>query len=193
MRHIWPSFCLLAVFTLLCGFAYPLAMIQFGQTFFPDQANGSVMERDGQVLGSYLLSFPSDKGENYFHSRPSNAVIDNGVLVGLASNYAQTNSELAESHKTASGIWKEQYPNTDLMPTEMTFASASGLDPNISYDAAMIQAIRVSENRKIPIDDLYIIIDQYRKQVPLLKLDYVNVNRLNRALDQIQPIDDGKP
>lgn len=193
IRNIWPSFCLLVLFTLLCGFAYPLVMMQFGQAFFAEQANGSSMEKDGKIIGSYLLAYPSQSGKEYFYARPSQATVnDQGILIGAASNLAQTNSKMKENHESAVSQWKQDQINADPIPVEMSFASASGLDPNISYTSALQQANRIAMVRGVSIDDLYAMIGQYRKQVPLLKLDYVNINRLNRALDQWPSPDDRK-
>ncbi len=187
MRYFLPSFVVLAFTTLILGFAYPLGIQLFADNFYPTQAKGSLMSRDGRVVGSYLIAYPSYQGDMYFQSRPSNAAISAGVLVGSASNLALTNSELWENATENAVDWKESEKDSAAIPAnEMVFASASGLDPNISYESAVAQVPRISIASRIPPESLLAIINAYHASYPLVGADYVNINYLNRAIDQVK-------
>lgn len=178
-----PALALLAIFTVLTGLAYPLAMTGLGQALFPAQANGSAIVRDGKVVGSALIgqSFTSDR---YFWGRPSAAGKGYDARSSSGSNLGPTSQALADRIKTEAARYG--IPAHDI-PPELLAASGSGLDPHISPNAALYQAERVARVRKIPLSQVNDLISQ-RTELPALGFvgeARVNVLELNLALDEL--------
>src|SRR5665213_609896 len=155
MSYLRPAFMLTLIFTLLTGLAYPLAMTGLLQALFPQQANGSLVKSGDTVIGSSLIgqNFPSDK---YFHSRPSSAGKD-----GYDAT-ASGGSNLAPSSKDLVAGIKQRV--ADLgggpVPADLVMGSASGLDPDISPQAAMFQVAHVAKARNLPEDQIKALVDQ---------------------------------
>ena len=181
-----PAFVLILVFAALTGLAYPLAMTGIGQALFPAQANGSLIVDDGKVVGSALVgqSFASAR---YFHSRPSAAgTAGYDAKASSGSNLGPTSKALVDRVKTdvssirASGV-------TGAIPTDLVTTSASGLDPDISPEAAFAQAGRVARERGLDAGRVSALVRD-AVQGPIVGVigePRVNVLLLNRQLDAL--------
>jgi K+-transporting ATPase ATPase C chain len=179
----------LALFTLLTGLAYPLAVTGMAQLIFPYQANGSLMQRDGKVIGSELIgqSFTDAK---YFWGRPSATVpFPYNAAASSGSNLGPTNPALEQAVKARIETLQFADPGNDApIPVDLVTASASGLDPHISVAAALYQAPRVARERSLPEAQVRLMVAQYTEgpQFGFLGEPRVNVLRLNLALDGLQ-------
>ena len=179
----------LALFTLLTGLAYPLAVTGMAQLIFPYQANGSLMQRDGKVIGSELIgqSFTDAK---YFWGRPSATVpFPYNAAASSGSNLGPTNPALEQAVKARIETLQSADPGNDApIPVDLVTASASGLDPHISVAAALYQAPRVARERSLSEAQVRLLIAQYTEapQFGFLGEPRVNVLRLNLALDGLQ-------
>ncbi len=184
MHSVWKTsirFTLLA--TVLFGLAYPLLVTGIAATLFPHQAAGSLMVRNGTVIGSELLaqSFASDR---YFHPRPSAAGNGYDATASGGSNLAQSNTKLVQ--RIQGDIDKLQASNPGKpVPIDMVTTSGSGLDPDITPDAAFYQASRVAKARGIGEDRVRQLIEDHitHRQLGILGEPRVNVLKLNLALD----------
>jgi len=183
-----PTIVLLASFTLITGVVYPLLVTGVAQTIFPHQANGSLTEKDGRILGSELIgqAFADPK---YFWGRlsatgpfPYNAAASSG------SNLGPTNPALTEAVQARIDALRAADPgNTASIPVDLVTASGSGLDPHISPAAAKYQAPRVALARGLTEGQVQELIAQYTegRQLGFLGEPRVNVLQLNLALDGI--------
>ena len=182
-----PLIVVFAVLTVVTGLAYPAVMTVVGQTLFPFQANGSLIERDGKVVGSALIGQQFD-APRYFWGRlsattpqPYNATSSGG------SNTGPTNPALADEVKGRIEALKAA--GTDLtqpVPVDLVTSSGSGLDPEISPAAAAYQVARVAAARKMPVADVEALVERYTsgRQFGLFGEPRVNVLKLNLALDE---------
>src|SRR5262252_3237143 len=130
MSQVRPAILMIVVMTLILGFAYPLAMTGIAQVAFPHQANGSLIEKNGKVIGSELIgqNFASAK---YFHGRPSAAGSGYDASNSGATNLGPTSKKLVDSVKKAATDLRKENPNTPV-PVDLVTSSASGLDPDIT-------------------------------------------------------------
>ena len=183
------SVILLALFTLLAGLVYPLAVTGMAQLIFPFQANGSLMQRDGQGIGSELIgqSFTDPK---YFWGRPSaTEPFPYNAAASSGSNLALTNPALKQAIQVRIQALQSADPENDSpIPVDLVTASASGLDPHISVAAALYQVPRVALRRGLSEAQVRLLVEQYIQgsQVGFLGEPRVNVLRLNLALDGLQ-------
>jgi len=195
LKQIRPAIVMIVATTVLTGLAYPLAMTGVAQALFPHQANGSLMEKDGKVIGSNLIgqNFTRDR---YFHGRlsattaadpndptktvsaPYNAANSGG------SNLGPTNSSLIARVKGDAATLQAQNP-TMPVPIDMLTTSGSGLDPDISPDAAYFQIPRVAKARSMDEAKVKALVDAAiePRELDLLGEPVVNVLALNQALD----------
>ncbi|MBN2581301.1 MAG: potassium-transporting ATPase subunit KdpC [Pirellulales bacterium] len=183
---IKPALLLFLVLTLVTGVIYPLVVTGLAQAVFPAQANGSLIDRDGQVIGSALIGQPFDDPK-YFWSRPSatkpfpyNAASSSG------SNLGPTNPELTETiRKRITALRAADPGNTSPIPVDLVTASASGLDPHISPAAAEYQAARVARLRGLTEKTVRKLIARHTegRTFELLGEPRVNVLELNLELD----------
>jgi potassium-transporting ATPase KdpC subunit len=197
LRQIRPAIVVLVALTLITGLVYPLAMTGIAQVIFPHQANGSMIERDGKVVGSALIGqdFTSDK---YFHGRPSATTAPdpeypskivpapyNAANSG-GSNLGPSNKALIDRVKGDIATLQKQNPGT-AVPIDLVTTSASGLDPDISPEAALFQVARIAKARSMPEDRIRQLVDDHTegRLFGLLGEPRVNVLQLNLALDRL--------
>jgi K+-transporting ATPase ATPase C chain len=197
LRQIRPALVVLVALTLVTGLAYPLAMTGIAQLLFPRQAQGSLIERNGTVVGSELIGqvFESDK---YFHGRPSatTAPDPNDATKTVPAPYNAANSggsNLGPSNKALvdrvqGDMEKLKQENSSApVPPDLVTTSASGLDPHISPEAALFQVPRVAKARNVPEDRIRQLVADHTEGrfLGLLGEPRVNVLLLNLALDQL--------
>lgn len=186
--QVRPALTMLLLLTILTGLIYPLAVTGLAQLFFPDQANGSLIVREGKVIGSRLIGQYFDKPE-YFWSRPSAPVPfpNNAAALG-ASNLGPTHPALIEAVKARIAALQAADPdNHDPIPVDLVTASGSGLDPHISPAAARYQLKRVARARGLDEDSVLELVRRHTegRQFGLLGEPRVNVLALNLALDAL--------
>ncbi len=166
---------------ILLGLAYPMLVLGLGHLLFPHQADGSLITRNGKVIGSTLIG-QAFSGDMYFHSRPSAAGNGYDPTASGGSNLAATSSALIT--RIDASVAAEKIGNTPV-PVDLVTASGSGLDPDISPAAAYYQAPRIAQARHLPISTINRLIEDHIAQrlFGLLGEPHVNVLELNLALD----------
>jgi K+-transporting ATPase ATPase C chain len=182
----------LLVLTVLCGVAYPLLITGMAQGLFNDKADGSLIERDGVVVGSSLLG-QDFTGDTYFHPRPSAvSYVTPEVGTSGGSNLGPTNDELLASvEERAIAYRADNGLAADAeVPVDAVTASASGLDPHISTANAKLQAPRVAQTRGMAVDHVLAMIDDHTdgRTLGVFGEPGVNVLQLNLALDETHAI-----
>lgn len=186
MHSVWKtSIRFTLITTLLLGLAYPLAITAIASVFFPHQASGSLLMKDGRVIGSSLLgqSFTSDR---YFHPRPSAAGSGYDATSSGGSNFAQSNAKLVQ--RIQGDIDKLAGQNAGKpVPIDLVTASGSGLDPDITPDAANYQVSRVAHARGLSDDAVTQLVAKHvtPRTLGLLGEPRVNVLQLNLDLDEL--------
>lgn len=185
-----PALVLFLLLGVLLGGLYPLLVTGLAQSFFPRQANGSLIERQGEVVGSELIG-QNFSSPAYFWSRPSAAgTFPNNGMASGGSNLGPTNPALKQAAEDRAKALREADPdNKRPIPIDLLTASASGLDPHISPDAADYQATRVARERGISVDQVRALIrgNSETPQWGLFGEPRVNVLKLNLALDKVAP------
>jgi len=181
-----PALVLFLVLSLLTGLLYPLLVTGVAQAVFPHQANGSLIQRDGQAVGSRLIGQPFSRPD-HFWSRPSatGPMAYNAAASG-GSNFGPSHPALAEAVRARIAALRAADPgNPWLVPVDLVTASASGLDPHISLAAARYQVPRVARLRAMAPDQVNALVDQHTEGAWLgfLGEPRVNVLALNLALD----------
>ena len=199
LREIRPAIVLLVGLTLITGLAYPLAMTGIAGVVFPKQAQGSLIEKDGKVIGSALIG-QEFKDEKYFHGRPSATTAPdpndstktvpapyNAANSG-ASNLGPTSKALADRVTADVDKLKAENPGSSV-PVDLVTTSASGLDPDISPEGALFQVPRVAKARNMPEERVRDLVTQNTqgRLGGLLGEPRVNVLALNLALDAAAP------
>jgi potassium-transporting ATPase KdpC subunit len=190
LSQLWPALRINIFLTILLGVGYPLAVTGISQILFPHQANGSLITKNGQVIGSELIGQNFTKAE-YFQPRPSAAGNDGyDATASGGSNYGPTNQKLIDRVKAS--VEKFHKDNPDYqgpIPADLLTASGSGLDPEISPASAQAQEPRIAKARGISPDQLNQLVAQYTKSpdLGLLGEPRVNVLKLNLALDEKYP------
>jgi len=190
IRQIRPALMMTLVFTLICGVAYPLLSTAIGQTAFSDKANGSLIRRDGVVVGSKLLgqSFAAPK---YFHPRPSAAGAGYDGSASSGSNLGPLSPDLLQAVAQRAASYRQENGLADdaLVPVDAVTSSASGLDPHISIANARLQVARVARERGLDIDVVESLVTKHTdgRDLYVLGDPGVNVVELNLALDALSP------
>lgn len=186
LAHLRPALVLLLVLTGVTGFAYPLLTTAIAQAAFPRQANGSVLRKDGRVVGSILLGQPFDD-PRYFRGRPSaTSPVPYAGQASAGSHLGPTNPALAEAVEARIDALRAADPETAApVPVDLVTASGSGLDPHISPAAAAYQVRRVARARGLPEDEVRRLVARHTegRLLGLLGEPHVNVLLLNLALD----------
>ncbi|WP_316160270.1 K(+)-transporting ATPase subunit C [Bradyrhizobium sp. SZCCHNRI20481] len=199
LKEIRPAIFVLLALTLITGLIYPLAMTVVAGTIFPAQAEGSLITRNGQVIGSALIG-QEFKDDKYFHGRPSatSAADPNDATKTVpapynaanssGSNLGPTSKALADRLKEDVDKLKAENP-AQAVPVDLVTTSASGLDPDISPEAALFQVPRVAKARGLPEASVRSLIAQQTqgRLLGLLGEPRVNVLALNLALDAAKP------
>ena len=202
LKHLKQAILATIVLTVLCGLAYPFAMTGLAQVLFPRQSHGSLLERDGKVIGSELIGQNFTKPE-YFHGRPS-ATTDTdpndstktvpapyNAAASNASNYAPTAKGLVSDVEARVAALNAENPHAVTpIPVDLVTTSASGLDPHISPAAAVYQVPRVAAARGVTSDEMLKLVALFTegRTLGLFGEPRVNVLRLNLALDAKYPI-----
>jgi potassium-transporting ATPase KdpC subunit len=198
MKHIRPAIVMIITMTVITGLIYPLLMTAIAQAVFPYQANGSLIEKDGKVIGSALIgqSFTSDK---YFHGRPSATSAPDpkdpsktvsapyNAANSSGSNLGPTSKTLVDRVKGDAETLAKENPNTSI-PSDLVTTSASGLDPDITPAGALFQVPRVAKARGLPEDQVRQLVEAHTsgRTLGILGEPHVNVLQLNLALDAMK-------
>lgn len=185
-RVLWPAFAILVMMTIITGFAYPAIVTAIAQVVFPSQANGSLIVVDGETVGSTLIGQAFSKPE-YFWSRPSAAGAEGYDASGSAGSNLGPTSQALIDRISAEVDRLRQANGGGPVPVDLVTTSASGLDPDISPEAAEYQVARVAAARGMSEEDVRAAVQRHTEQ-PLLGFlgkSRVNVLELNLDLDGV--------
>ncbi|MGZ3526281.1 MAG: potassium-transporting ATPase subunit KdpC [Vulcanimicrobiaceae bacterium] len=186
LQHLGTSLRMTIVSVVLLGLVYPFAMTGIAQAIFPKQANGSLVEINGKVVGSDIIGQLWTKPQ-YFHGRPS-AAGKNGYdpTATGGTNLGPTSKKLIDSTKATIAQLEKDNPDAGgPPPIDLVTSSASGIDPDISPEAAYYQAPRIAKARNMSLDAVKATIESHvqGRELGLLGEPHVNVLELNLALD----------
>lgn len=197
LKDIRPALVLVVLLAALTGLAYPLAMTGVAQVLFPDKANGSLITRNGTVIGSALIG-QAFTSERYFHGRPSATTAADpadatktvaapyNASNSMGSNLGPTNPALTDRVKADLAVLQAENPGA-AVPVDLVTASGSGLDPDITKEAALFQVPRIAKARGLSPDSVRQVVERTveDRAFGLIGEPRVNVLQLNLALDRI--------
>jgi potassium-transporting ATPase KdpC subunit len=184
-KHLITAFLMTIVTTVLLGLVYPLVITGLAQVLFRDKANGQLITRNGEAIGSRIIAQPFTSAK-YFHPRPSAAGNGYDAANSGGTNFGPTNQKLIDRVRSDAGSLHEENPSQPV-PVDLITTSASGLDPEISPAAAEFQIPRVARERGLAESAVKDLVQKYTRQrdLGLLGEPRVNVLELNLALDEI--------
>jgi K+-transporting ATPase ATPase C chain len=194
LKQLRPAIVMMVLLTLITGIAYPLAITGLGQALFPKQANGSLIEQDGKVIGSSLIG-QNFAGDRYFHGRPSatTEADPNDATKTVAVPYSADASTGSNLGPTSKALMDRVKGDVDTLkatsdaavPVDLVTTSASGLDPDITPAGAEFQVARVAKARGLSPDAVRAVVAQATegRALGVLGEAHVNVLKLNLALD----------
>ena len=187
MRQLATATLIFVVLTVLTGLIYPLVVTGIAQLVFRQQANGSLIARDGKVVGSELIGQPFS-GPAYFWSRPSATAPAYNAAASSGSNLGPTNPALLDRMKTDVERIQKAHPGKGPVPVDLVTTSASGLDPHISPAAAFYQVERVAAARGLDPAAVRRLVEEHveGRTFGILGEPRVNVLKLNLALDELR-------
>jgi len=195
LNEIRPAFVLLLLFTLLTGIAYPLGMTKVAGALFPHQAEGSLIVKNGAVIGSEIIG-QTFTGEKYFHGRPSattgtddkgnSIALPNNAANSMGSNLGPTNKALIERIKAEAAKLAAENPNAPV-PVDLVTTSASGFDPDVTPAGALFQVPRIAKARNLNPKQVEELVARFTKPrtLGIIGEPAVNVLKLNLALDEL--------
>jgi len=183
-KNLITSFLMTIVLTVLLGLVYPLVITGLAQLIFPAKANGQILIRDGQAIGSRIIAQPFSSAR-YFHPRPSAAGNGYDAANSGGTNLAPTNQKLIERVRADAASLHAENP-AEPIPVDLLTTSASGLDPEISPAAAAFQVPRIARERGLPESQVRELVNKHTHQrdFGILGEPRVNVLELNLALDE---------
>jgi len=186
-KHLITAFLMTIATTILLGVLYPLVITGLAQVLFKDKANGQMISRNGEAIGSRIIGQPFTSAK-YFHSRPSAAGNGYDAANSGGTNFAATNRKLIDRVAADAATLHQENP-AEPIPVDLITTSASGLDPEISPAAAEFQVSRVARERGIPESTIRDLVQKHTRQrdLGLLGEPRVNVLELNLALDDLAP------
>ena len=186
LKELKPAFVLLVLMTLITGVLYPALITGVAKLVFPFQANGSLIEKDGEAVGSVLIGQPFSDSKHFWARASATSPYPNNASSSSGSNQGPTNPALAEAVTGRVKALRDTDPgNTALVPVDLVTASASGLDPHISPAAAEYQVGRVAKARGIDAATVRVLVNEATegRQLGFLGEPRVNVLKLNLALE----------
>jgi K+-transporting ATPase ATPase C chain len=184
MKHLKISVLMLFIFTIITGVVYPLLITGIGIIIFPEKRNGSLIVKNGSVIGSELIGQKFEKAE-FFHGRPSAVSYDASSSGG--SNYGPMNKKFIEEIQNRSVQIRKKYNMNEKtpLPSDFLFSSGSGLDPHISLESVKLQVDKIAFSRKINKSIIENIIDRnIIKQYYFIGQPYLNVLKINMELNE---------
>jgi len=184
-KNLITSFLMTVVLTILLGLVYPLVVTALAQLMFKDKADGQIVHRNGEAIGSRIIAQPFTSAK-YFHPRPSVAGNGYDAANSGGSNLGPTNQKLIARIKTDAAALQQENPSAPV-PVDLITTSASGLDPEISPAAAAFQVPRIAKERSIPEATVSDLVHKHTRDrdLGLLGEPRVNVLELNLALDDL--------
>ena len=195
LKNIRTAIITLAMFTLLTGLFYPLAVTGIAQLVFPHKANGSLIEKDGKAIGSELIGQPFSDPKYFWSRLSATGPFAYNAAASSGSNYGPINQSYLDGvKKRIQDLKAVDSLNIQPVPADLATASGSGLDPHISVAAALYQLPRVARIRNLNQDQVHSLVVQYTegRQLGFLGESCVNVLKLNLALDETQSLSGGK-
>jgi potassium-transporting ATPase KdpC subunit len=182
-KHLITAFLMTIATTLLLGIAYPLLITGLAQVLFHSKANGQILYRNGEAIGSRIIAQPFTSAK-YFHARPSAAGNGYDAANSGGTNLAPTNQKLIDRIQADAATLHQEHPDQPI-PVDLITTSASGLDPDISPAAAEFQVARVARERGVPQSTIRDLVRKYtyQRDLGLLGEPRVNVLETNLALD----------